>query len=192
MPLVRIHKIKAVFVQIPKTGGTSIRDGLFPGGFDGPVEGWQPIPESWPTERSFAIVRHPFDRFVSACAFLGITHGEAIRILLDESIPGSPNARRPAELAKYHLLPQTDEVNRLHIATHIGRFENLQADFDAIALELSFPPAELPHHNASEHGRWEDALLEGHRAELAHLYGRDFSVLGYSPEPEPQPAPYHG
>lgn len=181
MPAVHISKIKAVFIHLPKCAGTSVRDGLFAGACSMPVEGWQPLPSNWPIERSFAIIREPVDRFISAITWLGITAAEGLRSLADESIAPAPNRRSPEKLAKYHLLPQCDEHNRLYRAAHVLRFEHLQSDFDALAYQLGFEPQALPQCNAAPAD--PVTLTTEEHAQVVELYRRDFTQLDY-PLPE--------
>jgi hypothetical protein len=60
----RLKDPEAVFIHIPKTGGTSIRMGLWGRNYDGPIFG--EIPPEWEGLFKFAFVRHPLDRLVSA------------------------------------------------------------------------------------------------------------------------------
>lgn len=181
MPITHIPAIRAVFVQLPKAAGTSLRAALAgPHGVQGPVEAANPCPLSWPLERSFAVVRHPFDRFLSACAYLKICQQEAIDILHDQSVQPTPNKRHHRGHALYHLLPQTHPYNRLYLAAHQLRFESLEKDLAALAKELAFTPPELPHLNQSEERPpWSKAIRPKQRKQLLEIYCEDFEQLGY-------------
>lgn len=179
MPLVYITKHKAVLVHIPKTAGVSIRSALSNGQIQGPIEGLNPIPESWPLDRSFAVVRHPLDRFVSACSFLGLSPDEGVDILRDKSIAPTPSLSRPKGCAKYHLLPQTDGFNRLSLAKHVLRFEQLQDEYNALAVELGLPRVNLPKLNCSDHETWQKVLTKTQVNKLCRIYTNDFKQLKY-------------
>ena len=64
MAIFLIREPRCVFIHIPKTGGASIRHGVFKGNVDGPKQGF--IPENWKSLYKFAFVRNPYDRVISA------------------------------------------------------------------------------------------------------------------------------
>ena len=63
MSIFKLKNPDCVLFHIPKTGGTSIRKGVWNKIYDGPV--FAAVPEDWGALYKFAFVRHPFDRFIS-------------------------------------------------------------------------------------------------------------------------------
>src|SRR5690606_34670639 len=132
-------------IHIPKTGGSSIRRGLWEGRYEGPAFG--EIPARWGTHLRFAFVRHPLERLVSAWAdftqirgFSGGIEG-FIDHVLDE---GAGYAAGPVasltERIRHHTIPQTHPENCLHLADVIGRYESYMADLSAILAYLPGRP----------------------------------------------------
>jgi hypothetical protein len=62
MGLFILQNPDAVFIHIPKTGGTSIRQGVWQRRYNGPHK---ELPLSAKGLFTFAFVRHPLERFVS-------------------------------------------------------------------------------------------------------------------------------
>lgn len=127
----------------------------------------------------FAFVRNPFDRFVSYCAFMTREDGAFLR--------------NPKDVMRYflfedrpldHLLfqPQhtlvTDAEGRL-LTDVVGRVEEMQASYDAIAARLGIPSAALEKVNSSRRddyrGYYDAELVEG----VAEIYRRDLDLFGY-------------
>ena len=127
----------------------------------------------------FAFVRHPFDRFVSACAMLNRRN---------DSYAGRERAfmRRalavPRFRARILVQPQvsllTDPTGEIDV-DYIGRFETLQASFDSLCDRLGLTRRELSVRNATT----SNAPVLGPEIEstLAEFYREDFRTFGYSP-----------
>ncbi len=127
----------------------------------------------------FAFVRHPLDRFVSYCSFMTRDTGAF--------------AKDPEAVMHYfldhpplqHILfaPQyvfvTDADGRL-LADVIGRVEDMQASYDAIAARLGLPSAVLEHANSSERGDYRTYYTPVLIERVTALYQRDFELFGYS------------
>ena len=190
----RLHSPDAVLIHIPKTGGTSIRKGVWAGRYDPPAFG--EIPAAWQPLFKFAFVRHPFSRFVSAYKmFTDGTHNEPdwsmphdarpltvaafIDIVLDDEIIFEERRQRFEEKIRHHTIPQTHPFNCLGLADFVGRYENLEQDFASIAARVGVP-AQLPHMHRTEHGHWSHCLSQRERDRLWMFYREDFEQLGYS------------
>jgi len=129
----------------------------------------------------FGFVRHPFDRFVSVCAFLART---------DPSYDQDPTdwmkraLLRPQFCKRVLVAPQhsllSDDSGAVAL-DFVGRYESLQADFDAVCDRLDLPRAALGHRNRSEHDAYQN-LLDGElRDALWQRYEQDFVAFNYSP-----------
>jgi hypothetical protein len=145
----RLKDPDCVFIHIPKTGGTSIRKGIWQKNYDGPVFGY--IPEEWGKLFKFAFVRHPLQRFVSA--YNMFTEGymyrsnlqetriwtieDFVSIVLDETILYDGRRKSIEEKIRHHTIPQTHKFNCLFSADYIGFFENFETDFSFVKLKIS-------------------------------------------------------
>lgn len=188
-----------VFIHIHKTGGTSIRHGVW-GGVR-PVEpAFGHIPGEWMHLFKFAFVRHPLDRFISAWKmftdgatdsqrFVGapprkprserqLSIDEFAAIVCDDTIIYDERRKTFEERIRHHAIPQTHEFNCLRFADFVGRFESIDADFDVIRERLEITTA-LPKLNHTVHGHWSDYLTGDLLSRCIDFYAADFRDLGY-------------
>ena len=202
------HAHKFIFAAVPKTGTHSVRRALrehlgpddieqvglfvqkrFP--FEplakaghGHISLAQVRPyigeEAFTSYFKFAFVRNPFDRFVSYCSFSTREDGDFDRdprkIMREFAIEKPP---------KEHLLffPQymfvTDREGRL-LADQVGRVEEMQASYDAIAARLGVPTATLEQVNSSRRGDYRAYYDQELIDAVARLYRRDLDLFGYT------------
>ncbi len=195
----RLKQPDAVFIHIPKTGGTSIRRGVWADNYDGPVFG--AIPEEWSDLFSFAFVRHPFDRLISAWKMFseGTTYGgnkctprpvlaegvalkPFLRVVTNEAIPYDylPGRVRTTETRiRHHTIPQTHPYNCLHLADFVGRYERFEMDYLVCVQRLGVTKP-LVHMHRSVRSHWRD-YMDAEDIELcAEFFRDDFRELGYA------------
>jgi hypothetical protein len=189
-----IHQPRCVFIHIPKTAGRSMRDVLFAGGHDGPVDG--PLPEAWRGHFAFAIVRNPFDRLVSAWKMFsegtdgvdwpyprdgqrGIGLRGFLDILTDDSITYDPPRRTFEQRIRGHALPQTHPFYCLDRADFVGRFEDLHDDWSRLADQLGLACRELPRVNTTSRGPYQLYFDDDTRTVAERFYADDLDRLGY-------------
>jgi hypothetical protein len=120
----------------------------------------------------FSFVRNPWDRFVSIACYLDIP---LIRMAKEF------NTLRKQEPLRSHSLPLYGyaHCNGARFADFIGRFENLQADFDRVCKRLGLPRTRLPRVSRTDHehyARYYDANV---RRIVARLYADDIKAFGY-------------
>jgi hypothetical protein len=121
----------------------------------------------------FAFVRNPWDRFVSVC-----TYFEAE---IDMVVNGFDAYIGKYEDFKHHSLPAYIHTH-LHgnrFADFIGRFENLQEDYNALCRRLGIRDRILPYMNATDHGHYRDELPEQAVEFVEDYYAKDIEVFGY-------------
>lgn len=200
---------KFAFVAVPKTGSQAVRQFLRPflqvgdweqSVFDTPrffpvprlarighghlkISEVQPflLPGMWRDFYSFAIIRNPFDRFLSFCNFF--YPDEMARtddpIALMKKIIGDPKGRHHVLMQPQHRFLE-DENGDLAVS-FVGRYEHLQRDIKTICERLDLPFIELERINASD----RMPLTRSFDRELEEMvidnYRLDFENFGYDP-----------
>lgn len=135
-------------------------------------------PEMFDSAFKFAFVRNPFDRFISYCAFVTRDTGEFERD--PQAVMRDILANPPSDHILFH--PQhsfiTDASGAM-LADTVGRVEEMQASYDAIAARIGIPSATLDKVNASNRRDYRDyfdpPLIDG----VASYYARDLELFGY-------------
>ena len=199
-------KNKFIFIHTFKTGGSSIQHALNTIGA-GQVDKFGDLEISfhsrayWITEImgkelfdslfSFAFVRNPWDIQYSLYKYM-LRNKKHHR---HEEIIKTRNFEHYLKLTYYKFLERRydngddldmqmsfvcDKDSR-QIVKYIGRFENLNNDFDYILNEIGFDPKKikLPHHNKSTQGdyrlRYNSKMVDW----VAEMHERDIKFFGY-------------
>lgn len=174
-------------VHIQKTGGTSIRVAL---GIQRPAhETAQQIvqdvgAEAWGEALTFTFVRNPFERLVSVYAHRkrrDALHGAGS---FDEFARGVVAGDAP-----WHMDDPTMggpmwrylEPAGLHMVDYVARFEHLHAEYRLICHSIGFKtPPPLPHHQATDHGPYQEYYTADLRRLVEDYYARDLDLFDYS------------
>jgi hypothetical protein len=201
------HQHKYIFFAVPKTATHSIRDALrlskgiedweqqmLFGSQSLPIDGIAKIghghisareiepvlaPDQWEQYFKFAFVRNPFDRFVSACAFLN-RHNPQFKQRPNEwmkvAMSRAQFRQRVLIRPQYEQLINVDDELALDF---VGRYETLQDSLNHILDHLSLPKALLEVHNQSDHYSYrhyyDDALMH----QVKEFYKQDLDTFGY-------------
>lgn len=189
--------LRAIFVHIPKTAGTSVTHALF-----------EARPRHLPLSRflaadpdrfaryfKFAFVRNPWDRMHSAYVFLadgsrrgagehtqwarrhlsGCTDFAQFITSLDD-----PRKRR-AVLSWVHFRPQSDWL-RVNGSTHacdfLGRFESLDEDLAVVWNRLGVHRS-IPHKRFRGRGDYREAYSRRMSDMVGEWYSEDVKAFGY-------------
>jgi chondroitin 4-sulfotransferase 11 len=187
------HKHKFIFIHIPKTGGTSIEK-VFKKDVGGAFErertikykhqnakGMQKLfPIEWGEYFKFALVRNPFDLLVSR--YFWSRDVQQLESFKEKSFSEYIIA------VNYHKLPEWTipkcqynylSVNGEVAMDFIGRFENLQEDFNTIWDKIGIPRQEIPHVNKSKHKHYTEYYNEETKQIVAEKYAKDIEYFGY-------------
>lgn len=176
------HRWRCIFIHQRKCAGSSIISSF---GFTTKNPEWHFMndgilsPEYGDRPRgylTFAVVRNPWDRFVSGWKYCECSR----RLPLLEALQHLPqeghdyrHLTRPQH-ATICLPDGTLAVDRLL------RFESLQQDFDALCAELGRPARRLPRVNVGQRGAYGDYFDAEAKRLFWPLFGRDAELFGYS------------
>jgi len=184
------HKHKFIFVHIPKVAGFSITSRL-----GVPVVGHRTLSSILKNNTGcigylkLAFVRNPWDRTVSAFHYMR------------KGGCGEHNQDDYRDFKKYFNEPKSFEEfiksntfnavvdNQQHFKAmtyyldgnldFIGRFENLQEDFDIVCDKIGIPQQKLPHKNKSKHKHYTEYYDDETREIVAEKYAKDIEYFGY-------------
>lgn len=133
----------------------------------------------WDTYFKFAFVRNPFDRFVSTCFFLNRDNpnfAEGAADFMKRALTVPRFRQRVLVRPQYQLL--TDARGQIAL-DKVGRYENLQASYDAICAKIGIPPSPLRKTNESKHNSFVEYYDDDLRAIVADFYKDDLNKFGY-------------
>ncbi len=208
------HRYGFIFLHVPKNAGTAITSWLsqFTGWNDIELgstpygEAIQPIYGErfhlhkhstaaqirrvigdvlWDQYFTFAVVRHPLDRLVSAYHFYRQWQHpstDAVRafdsfeafVLSDYFRQDVKNPTRPGGLQSEFL-----RTDRAHPIDRICRFESLQQDLTQVAQQLGLSKPVLRRVNESKRGRYERYYTPQALAVARAVFREDFERFGY-------------
>lgn len=183
------RKRKLIAMKVPKTAGSSILKGAMQDEI-GPFvySGYMPELYSWwlqyVTDEDledyfiFSFVRNPWDRFMSLCAYFGNRYPyiesplDAVERWYDYLLV--PNF-------KQHATPQHPHthIKGERFVNFIGRFENLQDDYNALCKLVGIRATTLPHYRKTEHKHYSE-MDERVRDFVTKTYAQDIKLYGYT------------
>lgn len=185
---------KAIFIHLPKTGGSSVAKQLGqPASRHVTVQEYRLAnPKKFANFFKFAFVRNPFDRLLSSYAFLkagGMNHDDArfarrhvspfetFEHFLTEGFTRSEETR-----AWIHFRTQTEFIcdsDGRNLMDFTGRFEQLPQDYARVASRFG-KPTDLPVTNRSDRGDYKAAYTDSMREIAERFYQSDLQTFGYS------------
>ena len=138
---------------------------------------------------TFMYVRNPWDRLVSYYIY----KFKKNYISMYEHTHGQCNVKKEdGEFKSFLCKFLTDDI--LHEDKHfciqssvwemkeinfIGKFENLQGDFNTICDKIGIPRQKLPHYNKSKHKHYTEYYDDESREIVAEKYAKDIECFGY-------------
>ena len=200
------HKHKFVFIHIPKTGGTSIelcfdpnadvRDTKYK---HRTLRGLEKDGLIIKDYFKFTFVRNPWDMTLSMYKYLWssdkpfpkywrTTHKRMKSFSFREWVT-HPSFQRPTLRAeRIHLTSRSYNppecisdwyTSKSYKIDYIGKFENLQEDFNTVCDKIGIPRQELPHENKTKHKHYTEYYDEETKQIVAEKYAKDIEYFGY-------------
>ena len=170
------HELKCIFIHIIKTGGVSIATALNMKDKQCHLSAKQ-IREiagekAWKNYFKFTIIRNPWDKMVSSYHY---NHHKWVP-------PGTPfedYIRRWGNGPQITRFPPQNSPYINEKLDFIGRFEELETDFKAIADYLGHPEISLPHLNRSKHRSYRNYYSVESRKIVESKFSKDIKLWGY-------------
>ena len=188
---------KFIVFHIPKTAGSSMTYELAkylnpcvePPQPNKTFGGWQPLhhidriqhrplqecrqTEFW--EKTYfkaSFVRNPYEKIVSQYHFNSHSYGFQ-NSTFKEYIKAWNLGK---EISRFPQL-NTSYINEK--LDFIGRFENLQEDFNIVCNKIGIPQQQLPHINATKHKHYTEYYDDETKQIVAEKYAKDIEYFGY-------------
>ena len=195
------HIKKMIFVHIPKNAGESMEICL--GGYGDKKKLWgadngvvlQHLKACELQEKirnqvfnnyfKFTFVRNPFSKCLSEYfwekSYLNesLSFNDWVKLKLGDLINQSENniiMRQKHNLEQYKFIYDTLDNC---LVDFIGRFENLQEDFNIVCDKIGTPRKDLPHENNSKHKHYTEYYDDETREIVAEKYAKDIEYFSY-------------
>lgn len=175
------HRHKSIFIHQRKCAGNSIIRAF---DIDAENPDWHfmndgvlsPDFKSAPTDYFiFAVIRNPWDRFISGWKYCATTRDRTLRDVL-QNLPSKGHDYRHLTRQQYATLYNSEGRS---ITDYLIRYESLQQGFDQVSDIIGKPRRKLAHHNRGNRRRYTDYFDEECQQLFIHHYGRDIELFGY-------------
>lgn len=184
------HKLNAIFIHIPRTGGTTITNILIKHLREDLVTLQQHANtrtsegerlKHYPHLYKFGFVRNPWDRILSWYALLCKGQNKVVlstefEAFLIDAIDFYQNDNH----FHFNQLDYFTDKNGVLQVDFIGRFENFEKDLKTVFEKIGFPLDEISINNPTEKKNYQDFYTDKSRAIIADLCTEDITYFGYS------------
>lgn len=182
------HQYKFIYIGVPKTATNSIINAISKIKGDITYNFCQPphrhagvetasrlLPEARDYFK-FAFCRNPWDWLVSFYTWSKVMKKIDHDMTLSEYITRAEKEKQSNFKKKVSQVDHIENVKRLDM---LGRFENLQQDFNMICDRLSLPIQKLPVINKTEHSDYRSYYDDKAKERVEALYREDIETFGY-------------
>jgi len=181
------HKHKFIFVHINRTAGTSIESHFNHRRYDHRKCSRyikQFGADVWNEYFTFSFVRNPWNKMLGHYMWRKQIAGDTLKgddlsfrcwvLQFENNIEGEGSLEDKGN-------PQYDQLflDGVQLVDFIGRFENLQEDFNIICDKIGIPQQELPHENKTEHKHYTEYYDDETKQIVAEKYAKDIKYFGY-------------
>jgi len=207
------HRHRCIFVHIPKTGGTSLENLIWPPSIPRSVDDlWLGFVDAYHNKVQtgglqhlfasqirtevgvrvfdsyfrFSFVRNPWDRAVSQYTYM--ERRPDLREFL--GMRQGASMKEYLQLIGRRLHVQWEKQVRFLqadsgelLVNFIGRFESFESSARSVIARLGIGLGEIPHENAGVRGPYQTYYDEEAREMVAALYAEDIRAFGYAFEP---------
>ena len=181
-----------IWFTTPKTGTRSLHAAFRLHNINYSDEKFQTLPEGYQTRFKFTFVRNPWARILS-------TYNDKVFKQWSDTYPEEDHRWRikkykpfAGEDFKYFINNFDVNIDRhtmtqeslfpVNIIDYIGKFENLQQDFDTVCNKIGLDPQPLPHKNSSKPSNYKhytEYYDDETRQIVARKYAKDIECFGY-------------
>ena len=194
------HKHKFAFIATPKTASSTIRNCLNEYTDIKGVEN-HASPYYWHTTAfdlkkhfnekkwnwdeyfTFSFVRNPWDLMVSKYEYRNLKSRDNTKF-------GRESEGLLKQIKNFEDFVRKDhsgflghhwcfDANGKQIVDFIGKFENLQEDFDIVCDKIGIPQQQLPHKNKTNHKHYTEYYDDETRQIVAEKYAKDIEMFDY-------------
>ena len=202
------HEYKCIFIHIPKCGGTSIEDVIWPMprktedlwmGFINKIEnkyqtgGLQHL-KAWQIKKEvghdifdhyfkFSFVRNPWDKVISQYTY--VQHRQDILNYMGLKKGDSLKQYLSAIQKKKHI--QTEQQHKFImnedgdlLVDFLGRLEQFESDAQTIFNQLDIHIDQIPHSKKSARKPYSEHYDQESKEIVANIYARDIEIFDYT------------
>ena len=137
------------------------------------------FPDFLQAHAKIAIVRNPFDKFISSWKYLKSTRNSDLKYVINH-LPGRRHLHDWVHLTQSQSETVSDLSGNIVVDRIVHMEKHLNDDIAQIFQMLGIRLPELPHSNKSSRSGYEDYLSDDLAERIYSIYRADFENFGYS------------